>query len=205
MARWNTFFCMILVLIVPGIAAAQDTEKRYELGGLVTYTFLREIGTRDVGVGTESAGFGGRLAYRALPFLDLESEINFLPGNSATSGNHVQGFFGVKAGKRWDKFGIFVKARPGFMHFRRDPFGVGRPGGDFFSNERASSTEPNFDLGGVIEYYTSSGLILRFDLGDSVIRYGRRTVRTSDFVPPFEAGGFTTHNWQGSFGVGVRF
>jgi len=38
-----------------------------------------------------------------------------------------------------------------------------------------------------------------------VIRYARRTVRTSDFLPPFEAGGFTTHNWQSSFGVGFRF
>jgi len=69
---------MIVVLIVPDIAGAQDTEQRYELGGLVTYTFLREIGTRDVGVGTDSGGLGGRLVYRAFPWLDLETEINFL-------------------------------------------------------------------------------------------------------------------------------
>jgi hypothetical protein len=194
-----------LVPAVPGIASAQDGEPRYEVGGLMTYSFLREIGTRDVGAGTESVGFGGRLVYRALPFMDLETEINFLPGNSATAGNHLQGLFGVKAGKRWEKVGIFLKARPGFMHFRRDPFGVGKPGGSFPSHERATSTEPNLDLGGVVEYYTARGLILRFDLSDSVIRYGRRTVRTSDFVPTFEAGGFTTHNWQGSFGISVRF
>jgi hypothetical protein len=205
MARWNRSICVILILIVPNIARAQDTRQRYELGGLITYTFLREIGTRDVGVGTESAGLGGRLVYHAYPLLDLESEISFLPGNSATSGNHLQGFFGVKAGKRWRKGGIFLKARPGFIHFRRDPFGVGKPGGSFFSTERTTSTEPDIDLGGVIEYYTARGPILRFDLGDSVIHYGRRTVRTSDFLPPFEAGGFTTHNWQGSFGISFRF
>ena len=205
MARWNRSVWMILVLIIPDIAEAQDTGQRYELGGLITYTFLREIGSRDVGVGTESGGLGGRLVYRTLPLLDLETEINFLPGNSATSGNHLQGFFGVKAGKRWKKGGIFLKARPGFIHFRRDPFGVGKPGSSFFSTERAASTEPDIDLGGVIEYYTARGLILRFDLGDSVIHYGRRTVRTSDFLPPFEAGGFTTHNWQGSFGISFRF
>src|SRR5262249_51327217 len=90
---------MILLLMVPDIVRAQDTQQRYELGGLITYTFLREIGTRDVGVGTEALGLGGRLVYRA-PFLDLETEINLLPGNSATSGNHLQGLFGLKTGKR---------------------------------------------------------------------------------------------------------
>jgi hypothetical protein len=205
MAPWNRYIWTILVLMVPDIAGAQDTEQRYELGGLVTYTFLREIGTRDVGVGTDSGGLGGRLVYHAFPLLDLETEFNFLPGNSATSGNHLQGFFGVKTGKRWKQGGIFLKARPGFIHFRRDPFGVPKPGSSIFSTERATSTEPDIDLGGVVEYYTARGLILRFDLGDSMIHYARRTVRTSQFLPPFEAGGFTTHNWQGSFGISFRF
>jgi hypothetical protein len=202
MARWKKSIWMIVVLIVPDIARAQDTKQRFELGGLITYTFLEEIGSRDVGAGTESGGLGGRLVFHAFPILDLETEINFLPGNSATSGNHVQGFFGVKAGKRWEKAGIFVKARPGFMHFRRDPFGVGKPGKSPFSPERATSTEPSIDLGGVVEYYTARGLILRFDLGKTVIRYARRTAGTS---PPYEAGGFTTRNWQGSFGIGIQF
>ena len=74
MARWNRSIWMILVLMVPDIAGAQDTKQRYELGGLITYTFLREIGSRDAGVGTESAGLGGRLVYRAFPLLDLEAE-----------------------------------------------------------------------------------------------------------------------------------
>jgi|SRR5215471_4486556 len=205
MARWNRCIGLILILTVPCIGEAQETQQRYELGALVTYTFLREIGSTDAGVGTQAAGLGGRLVYRAFPFLDLDTELNFLPGNSATSGNHLQGFFGVKSGKRWSKGGIFLKARPGFMHFFRDPFGVQNPGSNFLSHERAASTEFNFDLGGVIEYYTARGLILRFDLGDSLVRYARRTVRTSESVPAFEAGGFTTHNWQGSFGIGLRF
>jgi hypothetical protein len=196
---------MILALMFSDIAVAQDTQQRYELGGLVTYTFLREIGSRDSGVGTEAAGFGGRLVYRALPMLDIEAEINVLPGNSATSGNRFQGLVGLKAGKRWEKAGLFLKVRPGFIHFRRDPFGVGKPGRNFFSAERVASTEPNIDLGGVIEYYTSRGPILRFDLGDSLIHYARRTVRTSEFTPTFEAGGFTTHKWQGGFGISLRF
>ena len=204
MGVWNRSIWLVLLLLRPDISAAQDTG-RFEVGGLITYTFLKEIGTRDVGVGTETAGFGGRLVYHALPLLDLETEINFLPGNSATSGNHLQALFGVKAGKRWRKTGLFLKARPGLFHFTRDPFGVRKPGSSIFSNERASSTEPNIDLGGVVEYYTARGLILRFDLSDNVIHYGQRTVRPSDVLPTFTAGGFTTHNWQGSFGIGFRF
>lgn len=205
MALWKAVIGTTLVLMVPKIAAAQDSGQRYELAGLFTYTFLEEIGSTDHGAGTQAGGFGGRLVYRALPFLDLEGEVNVLPGNPATSGNHVQGFFGVKAGKRWKKGGVFVKARPGFIHFRRDPFGVSKPADNFFSRERATSTEPDIDIGGVVEYYTARGLILRFDLGKSVIHYARRTVSTSPALPSFEAGGFTTHNWQGSFGIGIRF
>jgi hypothetical protein len=205
MKRLSPLICICLLVIVPAFARAQDRGTQFELGGLITYTFLEEIGTTDSGVGIQAGGFGGRFVYHALPFLDFDTEINFLPGNSATSGNHLQGLFGMKAGKRFSEVGIFLKARPGFLHFRRDPFGVGESSSNFFSHERAKSTELNIDLGGVIEYYTALNLILRFDLGDSMIRYSPRTVRTSDFVAPFEAGGFTTHNWQGGFGISFRF
>jgi len=196
---------ILIVVLSPAVAHAQD-RQRYEVGFFGTYSFLERIGSTDHGVGTETGGIGGRFVYRALPFLDLETDIAVLPGNPATSGNHLQGLFGAKAGVRTDKLGFFVKVRPGFMHFSKDPFGVAKPGStNFFSREWASSTEPNLDLGGVVEYYTARGLILRFDLGKSIIRYAPRTVRISDFVPPLEAGGFTTHNWQGSFGVSFRF
>ena len=155
--------------------------------------------------GTEVAGFGGRFGYRVHPHLNLESELNFLPGNSATSGNHLQAFAGVKAGKRWERGGVFLKVRPGFIRFSRDPFGVGKPGAAFLSHQRAASTEPAVDFGGVIEYYTRRGLTLRLDVGYDLIHYALREVRTSPSLPGFEAGGFTTHNWQESFGVGFRF
>src|SRR5438045_2831170 len=123
---------LTIVLLICKNLAAQSSEEKYEVGGLFTGTFLRVIGSRDAGVGTDAAGFGGRVVYHAVRFLDLESEINVLPGNSATSGDHFQGFFGVKAGPRWNRFGLFVKARPGFIHFRRDPFGVSKPGSGLF-------------------------------------------------------------------------
>jgi len=196
---------LLLILIHSTTAPAQTSERKFEAGILVTGGVLREIGTRDAGTGTDIAGFGGRLVYHAIRFIDLESELNFLPGNAATSGHHVQGLFGLKAGPRWQHFGVFAKARPGFMHFRRDPFGVAKPGSGLFSPARAASTERSVDLGGVAEYYLKRGLILRFDLGRTIIYYDRRVVHTSDFVPDFEAGGVTTRNWQAAFGVSFRF
>jgi hypothetical protein len=196
---------LLLWILLPGIAQAQDVDPKYEAGGFVTYGLLREVGSRDSAPGTEVAGFGGRFAYRVHPYLNLESEISFLPGNPATSGNHLQGFAGVKAGKRWDRSGVFVKVRPGFIRFSRDPFGVGKSGAAFPSHDRAASTEPAIDLGGVMEYYTSREMTLRLDVGYDLIHYARREVHTSPILPGFEAGGFTTHNWIVSFGAGFRF
>jgi hypothetical protein len=178
-----------------------------ELGIVVSGTFLKEIGSRDAGVGTEAVGIGGRFVYGATRHLDLESELIIWPNNSATAGTWIQGLFGVKAGQRFDRFGLFAKVRPGFMHFRKDPFGASDPRGrpSFPNRNFAHSTEPSIDIGGVAEFYLRRGLILRFDLGDTVLHYGHRTVVVSQVLPPIEAAGFTTHNWQGSFGLGFRF
>jgi hypothetical protein len=205
MDRRRSLIGFLLLMVLPGIAQAQDMDQKYELGGLITYGLLREVGSRDAGPGTEVAGVGGRFGYRLDPYLTLESELNFLPGNSATSGNHLQGFAGVKAGKRWERGGIFLKVRPGFIWFSRDPFGVGKSGAPFLSHQRAASMEPAVDFGGVIEYYTRRGLTLRLDVGYDLIHYARREVRISPSLPGFGAGGFTTHNWQVSFGVSFRF
>ena len=190
------------ILIV--VAAPAYAQSKLELDGFATYSFLKEIGTRDVGVGTEVGGLGGRFVYQALRHLDLETDLAFLPGNSATTGNKFQGLFGGKVGFRAQRVGVFAKTRAGFLHFRRDPFGVSDPGTTFLFRERAHSTEPNVDLGVVVEFYTRKGLILRLDVADSIVSYGRRTVHVSDFVPDMQAGGFTTHNLQVSFGMGRR-
>src|SRR5437762_2304298 len=196
----------LLLLMIPMTAPAQATGEGLEAGIVFSGTFLKEIGTRDAGVGTSAAGIGGRLGYSLARSVDLETDIIVWPNNQATSGTWIQGLFGVKAGKRFDRFGLFGKVRPGFMHFRKDPFGASQPGGTgLLGRQRVSSTEPSIDMGGVFEYRTTRGLMLRFDLGDTVIRYGRRRVFLSQFLPEVDAGGFATHNWQGTFGLGVRF
>jgi len=98
---------------------------------------------------------------------------------AAPAGRVFQGQFGVKAGKRFRKFGIFAKARPGFVGFTEvtkligttilGPFGVLNQtfnGGHFRSGKEAYFST---DLGGVVEFYASRRIFTRVDVGDTII------------------------------------
>jgi len=167
-------------------------------------------------------GGGGRFTYNLTNSIALEGEVTFHPKergvffgglfppfNSGTQigGRRVEGLFGVKAGKRWDKFGIFAKARPGFMRFTNVP---NCPGGNVEDCREGGKTEFALDLGGVVEYYPTRRFVLRFDAGDTIIRYGKlsRAVTAAfpvDAIFPAKVGGGVTHNAQYSVGFGVRF
>jgi hypothetical protein len=73
-----------------------------------------------------------------------------------------------------------------------------------FFRPRTHSTEPNGDVGGVFEFYTRGGGILRSDVADAIVI---RTTNGACFrlLPDIEAGGFATHNLEVSVGVGIRF
>ena len=61
------------------------------------------------------------------------------------------------------------------------------------------------DVGGVLECYLSNGLVVRFDLADTIVTYNAREVVVSAREPPRPVAGFTTRNRQWSLGVGKRF
>ena len=69
------------------------------------------------------SGIGGRLTYNFNDFLAAEATVNYLPDaridpvffRAPPEGKIYQGQFGAKAGKRFDRVGIFAKARPGFV------------------------------------------------------------------------------------------
>jgi hypothetical protein len=113
--------------------------------------------------------------------------------------------FGVKAGKRGEKFGVFGKLRPGFMRFANVP---DCPEGDINRCTVESKNEFALDIG-VIEYYPSRRFVIRFDAGDTIIRYRKLTRRNFENFPPtpqfpLKIGG-TTNNAQYTVGFGVRF
>lgn len=194
-----------VLLTLPAFAMAQSAEPRLETGVFFTYARLERIGSTDHGVGSTTAGLGGRLAWRVVPHVDLDGELSVHP-RAGVSGYRLQGFAGVKAGAWFGRFGLHAKARPGFLYFEKDPFGAGSRSATFPLTDWDDSLEPAIDYGAIVQYLTPRhGLIVRLDVGETVVRYDARMASSSPFVPAREVGGFTTRNRQWSVGLGKRF
>ncbi|MGH9769153.1 MAG: hypothetical protein ACREAB_17130 [Blastocatellia bacterium] len=145
-------------------------------------------------------GLGGRISYFAMKHLALEGEINHFPRELQTSGSRTQYLFGPRAGIRFDKVGIFAKARPGFMRFSEGRKPVSDlPGG--FGIFRGKNVFA-FDFGGVVEFYQSNRFFTRVDLGDTLIR---NTDRETVNGGPIRSVSEINHNFQLSLGFGMRF
>ena len=197
-----------------------EKQKRFELGAQFSSLSLQEIerctfclavAYRDI---LTQTGFGGRLTYNVTSGFALEVQSDFYPrevrqfiNNGRAGGRVLQGQAGVKAGKRFEKFGIFGKARPGIVSFSEaikvdglDPtFG-------FPTFRAARKSYFSMDVGGVLEFYPAPRIVTRFDGGDTMIRYSAAEPLSifqavSNFGVPAE----TTHNFQFSAGVGWRF
>ena len=173
-----------LLLTVPTKnAQAQSTSETPKVEVGAHYTLLR---FSDFGTVSDN-GVGGRVGYNLSDNFGLETEFNFFPqerlnfaNGSSIDSRRMQGLFGAKYGVRSEKFGIFGKIRPGFIRFGEGDITPG-----------VSATEFALDIGGVFELYPTRPVALRFDVGNTLIRYGARD--------------FTSNNLQISTGVALRF
>lgn len=163
-------------------------------------------------------GFGGRIGYNINNYVAVEAEVNFFPQERRFEGRQIELLSGVKVGRRFDKAGIFGKARPGFLSSRTSIFrpisgtaciAIFPPPAGCFEETSTRQTNFAFDIGGVIELYPTGRTIVRFDAGDTIIRSGARSIIAPSTIIP---GGVivtvpaaTTHNLQGSISVGFRF
>jgi len=189
-----TLLLAAILIINKQPALAQSEESKVEVSMHFTTLRLTEFDRTDPGIGS-------RIAYNLNKNIALEGEINFLTRDIASSDSRTQGLFGVKAGWRADRFGVFAKARPGFVHFGQKPLVCPAVFPPPLSCTVGGTTPFAFDLGGVLEIYPSRHTVLRFDGGDTMIRYER-------FFGPASDGGaehFVSHNPQFSVGVGYRF
>lgn len=146
-----------------------------ELGVQLTGTHLHKIDQAPVGI-------GGRFFLNFTEHTSLDAELTRYFGETAT-------FLGAKSGLRFDRFGVFGKARVGMWHF----------GGEFFDFRLQRKTMPAADLGGVIEYYPSARTAIRIDLGDTILFYGSQSL----FGITGRLG--TVHNFQPGLGFSFRF
>ena len=195
-----------------------DETKKFEVGAQFSSLSLDDGG----GTRTEP-GFGGRFTYNLTDNFALEAEGNFFPLRNQfhalifiNGGQSVEGLFGVKIGKRYKRFGLFGKARPGFIRFSqgRTEFDITEPTTDPFSITGRTKPLTHFatDIGGVLEFYPSRRIVTRFDLGDTIIHYGEMGFTSVTGTPdgtlvPLHvfSGSNTAHNFQFSAGVGFRF
>jgi hypothetical protein len=226
-----TAFLMLSFYQAQAQTKQSDDLPKYEVGADFTSLSLNS--------GTTLPGLGGRFTYNLNRHVALEAAGYFFPGNcefcnGETTGHVAEGLFGVKVGKRFKKWGIFAKARPGFASFSQGAFNVSpvsltTGGGAIqcygpnpnnpipcFRIEHVRLTNPVLDLGGVLEFYPSRRIVVRFDGGDTMIRYTRHTYNSlfadpanpNSGIPilaPFTDPGRTRHSFQFMGGVGFRF
>ncbi len=211
-----TFNALVLFLFISGPSArAQEPDApKFEIG--VQYSSLSvNIPGFFGGGGTENAvGIGGRITYNLNRYFAVEAEGNLSPSDFppsyVTGGASQQMQFGAKVGRRFRRFGLFAKARPGFVSFGETlkPVLIQSGGFDTFTYERERKTHFSMDVGGVLELYPTRRTLVRFDAGDTIIRYGAHPE-----ILPFpilsgpvisDAGSETRHNFQFTAGVGFR-
>lgn len=207
----------LLVTIVRAQSNAGELPK-FEVGAQFT-----SITKPSFDNGDTEPGFGGRFTYNINKTFALEAVGNFFPHSCRgcgvlgdNSGNIAQGLGGVKIGKRFEKWGIFGKARAGVVSFSQGDgkFVAVNPGSTFpFEFQRKRMNNFAADLGGVLEFYPTKRLVTRFEAGDTLIHYRERTTNFISFDPvtgaptliPFTLNSETRHNFQFVAGIGWRF
>jgi hypothetical protein len=200
-----------------------EKQRRFEVGAQFSSLGLRQvehftfgqvlpISVLDFRDWMTLAGFGGRFTYNLTPAFALEVQTDFYPkdrfliNNGRAGGRSVQGQAGVKAGKRFEKFGIFAKARPGIISFSKTAGFVFDPTFGFPIFGQARKNYFSMDVGGVLEFYPSPRIVTRFDGGDTMIHYSTSEIPILFFpAVSFQTPAETTHNFQFSAGVGFRF
>jgi hypothetical protein len=215
MSKTRLLMTLIVVCFAPALALSQtDDLPKFEVAAEFT-TFERDAFSRQ----RTEPGFGGRFTYNVNKIFALEAAAYFFPKDCfecAENGRVFQTVGGVKVGKRFENWGIFMKARPGLVSFsegERNLLPIGAP--PTFPLEITFNRVNSFamDLGGVVEFYPSRRIVTRFDAGDTIIHFTRRT--TNDFrinpntgffdIGPVTRPARTTHSFQFIASVGFRF
>jgi hypothetical protein len=169
-------------------SAATTSAPQFEVGALA-------FGFNSSGIGN-GFGVGGRFAYNLTDNVAIDTELSAFMDDEGRQTGPVEGFAGVRAGIRTKHVGIFAKARPGFIT------NLAKPRSDFQQTFAVDAMNKfAFDVGGVVEYYPTRHLAIRFDVGDTIIPLGDDPILLGG--APSRPG--TTHNLQQSLGISFRF
>ena len=183
-------------------AQCQNRPPKFEIGPL--FTFLRVPSFFPINEQNQ-AELGGRFTWNVKSFFAIEAEAETSPFSTpflytAYQGGYLsQAFVGVKAGKRWNRFGLFAKFRPGLNSYS-DAIKRDLPPASLAYGRR---TDPAFDVGGAFEIYISARLLLRYDAGNTIIDY--RSSHIASPIGPVPSPGAVRNNFQFSTAVVFRF
>lgn len=215
-------FLASLITILLGVGAqAQEPDAPAKIEVGLQFSSLTSIvqsgqgrggSALSLSIGRTETAVGGRFTFNVTKSVALEAEGNFFPQEKFSDffndGNLLQGQFGIKAGKRFGKFGVFGKARPGLASFSDIITQVGTSTIEFEGQtftfpifEPRRKTYFTLDLGAVLEFYPSRKLLTRIDVGDTIIHYGSEAAFPSVTSPEPR----TNHHLQVSAGIGFRF
>jgi hypothetical protein len=175
---------------------------RCEVGAQVTALDLREF-SHVLGRRSELA-LGGRFTVNINSLLAAEAQVDLYPDDKFFDYRRkIQGLFGVRAGVRNGRVGLFGKVRPGFMHVRDRgvcaiPEGCG-PTPPGYTDRYVGRFWFALDAGVVFEVYPSHRMALRVDAGDLFVRRFNYTDGTGKRFY------YSSHNVQTGGGVALRF
>jgi hypothetical protein len=149
-------FTILFALSLGALEPRAVAQDRFAVGAQLAFDHLPELGETP-------AGYGFRFTYAAwLPLISFDAELNSFPTHGSGNFGQTQAFFGLKAGTRVGRWGVFLKARPGFAHFY-----------DGAAQQRLTQrTNFALDLGGGVEYYFIPHVGLRWDLSDVMTHFG---------------------------------
>ena len=175
----------LVVLVVVSLSAAPVRAQGTTVGG--SYTLLSLTYPDQI-----PAGLGGWLTWG---FVD--AGVNLLPEDHPIIGRQTQVLAGARAGIRPGGLGVFARVRPGIIHFSRRFLAPDIGCVAIFPTPDAclvKATNFALDLGGTVEFSPTSGTVIRVDVGDTLIRFGRSELDAA-----------WRHNFQLSAGGGLRF
>jgi len=153
---------------------------RYELGA--QFTAVAPGGPVDAG----NIGPGLHFGYNYNRFLSLESDLN---------GYHPVTFLvGPRIGYTWQDVGLYLKVRPGLIHFTSD---------EAIPSVEKHPTHFAFDTGIVLARYFESGVYLRLDAGRIFVDYGGGSYTDPVTKQMYHLG--VPGGFLGSVGIGARW
>ena len=191
--RALSLIAMSILLVCASSGQAQEKNPKYEVGIHYAALNVSEKSDKDSGVGV-------RFTYNLNDYVGLEAETTqFQQTREGGEDNEREGFFGVRAGKRTKRYGLFAKVRPGVTRFYL--LGV-TPGPNVFEQ---GHTRFAVDVGGVFEYYLHRHAAIRVDVGDTMVRFKPGDFFYKRLDEPMFVQRKLSHNLQVNIGFALRF